>query len=134
MLTNLMIMYELPTEEEIRNAIYKALKKKKSFPSLVELRKNVIKELKKLNEKYTVSMRRVRIIAARSGFVKLDIKTKASDRKLKYCPVCGGRLEKIKNYSLLGEEVVVGYKCKFCQYKSGSKKELPVRYSFHFIR
>jgi len=127
-------MYELPKEEEIRNAIYFALRKNKSFPSLVKLREAVIKELKKLNENYTISMKRVRIIAARSGFVKINAKMKASNKKLKACPICGGKLEPIRNYNLLGKEVIIGYKCKLCSYKASIKNELPTRYSFQLAR
>ena len=127
-------MYELPKEEEIRNAIYFALKKNKNFPSLVRLRKAVLDELKKMNKNYKISMRRVRIIAARSGFVRISFKTKPSNKKLKFCPICGGKLEKIKNYSLLGEEVIIGYKCNLCTYKSGIKNEMPTRYSFQLVR
>ncbi|MCD6222954.1 MAG: hypothetical protein J7K12_04655 [Thermoplasmata archaeon] len=127
-------MYALPKEEEVRNAIYSALRKNKSFPSLVKLREAVMKELKKMNESYTISMRRVRIIAARSGFIKINAKMKASNKKLKACPICGAKLEPIKNYSLLGEEVVIGYKCKLCSYKASIKNEMPTRYSFQLAR
>ncbi|KAA0003203.1 MAG: hypothetical protein FE044_01845 [Thermoplasmata archaeon] len=127
-------MYALPKEEEIRNALYSALRKNKSFPSLVKLREAVIKELKKMNPSYTISMRRARVIAARSGFVKISAKMRASNKKLKVCPICGAKLEPIKNYSLLGEEVIIGYKCKLCSYKAGIKNEMPVRYSFQLVR
>ena len=127
-------MYALPKEEEVRNAIYSALRKNKSFPSLVKLREAVMKELKKMNESYTISMRRVRVIAARSGFVKINVKTRASNKKLKACPICGAKLEPIKNYSLLGEEVIIGYKCKLCSYKGSIKNEMPTRYSFQLAR
>lgn len=127
-------MYRIPTEEEVRNAIYLALKKRKSIPSLVELRKRVLIELKKLNKDYTISHKRVRIITARSGFVKISTKMKTTNKKPKACPICGGKLYPIKNYSLLGEEVVTGYKCKLCSYRTGAKNEIPVRYSFHLAK
>ncbi len=127
-------MYELPEEEEIRTALYLAMKKHRNFDSLTALHKATLKELKKINSSYAVSPKRVRIIAARSGFINLDIKTKDGDEKPYICPVCGGKLEKIKSVSLLGEEIVVGYKCKLCPYKSGVKKSIPVRYHFNFLR
>jgi len=127
-------MYELPTDEEVRNAIYFALRKNKSFPSLVKLREAVIKELKRMNNNYTISLRRTRIIAARSGCVKINAKMKASNKKLKACPICGGKLEPIKNYSLLGEEVIIGYRCRLCSYRASIKNELPTRYTFQLAR
>ena len=127
-------MYELPEEEEIRTAIYLAMKRYKNFDSLTALHNAVLNELKKINDNYAVSMKRVRIIAARSGFIKLDIKTKEGEGKPDRCPVCGGRLEKIKSLSLLGEEIIIGYRCKLCAYKTGMRKNIPVRYHFHFLR
>ncbi|KAA0000294.1 MAG: hypothetical protein FE047_01755 [Thermoplasmata archaeon] len=126
-------MYKLPTEEEIRGAIYGAMKKKKSFSSLTSLREEVLKELKKLDASYTVSLKRTRILAARSGFIRVEVKKKHTNKKIENCPVCGGKLEKIRNMSLLGEKIVIGYVCKSCRYKS-KVNELPLRYSFHFSR
>ncbi len=49
-----MYMYRVPKEEELRKAIYYALKKHGTFSSLTNLRDNVITELKKIEKEYTV--------------------------------------------------------------------------------
>ncbi len=126
-------MYKLPKEEEIRKAIYKAMKKRGSFTSLTSLREEILKELKKMNKNYTISLKRARILTARSGFVKIIVKKKQADKKMEMCPVCGAKLSKIKNISLLGEKVVIGYKCKLCNYR-GKINEMPTRYTFHFTK
>ena len=126
-------MYKIPKEEEIRRAIYRTLKRYGSFPSLNRLRKGVLEELKSMDKKYTISIPRVRILAARSGFVKVKVKKKHERKKFRGCPVCGGQLRRIKNLSLLGKEVVIGYKCELCSYK-GTTNEVPLRYSFHITR
>ncbi len=126
-------MYRIPKEEEIRGVLYKVLRRHGSFSSLNKLRHAILEELKKINEEYTVSIKRARIIAARAGFVKVNVKKKHGKKKFEKCPVCGGKLREIKNLSLLGKEVVVGYKCELCKYK-GKIYEVPVRYSFHLTK
>jgi hypothetical protein len=124
-------MYKIPKEEEIRKAIYRTLKKHGSFSSLNKLRKGILEELKRMNEKYTISIPRARVLTARSGFVKIRVKKKHERKELNECPVCRGRLKYIKNLSLTGKEVVVGYRCELCSYK-GARNEAPLRYLFHF--
>jgi len=126
-------MYKLPKEEEVRKAIFNAIKKKKNFASLKDLRNSILQELKKIDENYTISMGRARNITARSGFVKISTKNKKSSKNISQCPVCGGAIEKIKNLSLLGEKIVVGYRCKTCGYKC-KKGEVPSRYEFYFTK
>ena len=126
-------MYKIPKEMEIRTAIYRALKRHGHFSSLNKLRKGIIEELKKIDKKYTISIPRARILTARSGFVKIKVKKKHEKKELHECPVCGDQLKKIKNLSLLGEKVVIGYRCQLCRYK-GTMNEVPLRYSFHFSK
>ena len=126
-------MYKIPTEEEIRKAVYKTFKKHGSFSSLNRLRKGVLKELKKIDENFTISLPRTRILTARAGFVKVRVKKKHEKKPMQKCPVCKGRMKEIKNLSLLGEEVVRGYTCMVCKYKS-TLNESPLRYSFHLTK
>ena len=126
-------MYKIPKEEEVRKAIYKALRKYNSFSSLNKLRHAVLAELEKMDREYTISIRRTRILAARAGFVKVKAKKRHGRKRFEECPICGGKLREIKNLSLLGEEVVVGYKCNLCKYK-GKINEVPVRYSFYLSK
>ena len=124
-------MYKIPKEEEIRKAIYRALRKYGSFSSLSSLRLGILEELKKMDENYTISMKRARILTARSGFVKLEIKKRHTKKKVEKCPVCGGNLKEIRNLNLEGKQVIIGYRCTLCNYK-GRVYEKPTRYSFHF--
>lgn len=125
-------MYKLPKEKEIRKAIYKSLRKYGGFSSLSEFRKEILTELKKLNKEYTISMKRAKLLAVHSGFVKFDVKKKCSNKIVKKCPVCGDKMQEIKNLDLLGNEIIIGYKCKSCKYK-GRINEVPARYKFYFI-
>ncbi|HDN50405.1 MAG TPA: hypothetical protein ENG06_01355 [Thermoplasmatales archaeon] len=126
-------MYKVPKEEEVRKAIYRSLKKHGSFSSLYQLREGVLQELRKMDDEYTISIPRTRTVTARSGFVKITVKKRHERKKMDKCPVCGKELKKIKNLSLLGEEVVVGYACTLCGYR-GKINEGPLRYIFHLSR
>lgn len=126
-------MYKVPKEEELRKAIYHVLKKSGAFSSLYSLRNGVVEELKKMDKEYTVSLSRVKVVAARSGFVKIDVKKKHEKKDWESCPVCGNHTKEVKNMSLLGDRVVVGYRCELCGYKS-KKNEGPLQYAFHLSR
>jgi len=123
--------YRVPTGEEIVVAIYKALKKHGTIDSQTKMRDMVMEELMMLDGKYRVSPQRVRKLAVRAGFIRMEIKSREGEGGLARCPVCGSKLKKIKNFSLWGKEVVVGYRCSVCNYKSGVKKQIPTRYIFH---
>ena len=126
-------MYRIPREEEVRKALYVVLKRNDSIESLKKLRDEVLKELKKINKDYRISIRRCRVIAAHSGFVKIEVKKGHGNKKMRKCPICGNKLTPIKSISLLGETVVTGYKCGLCGYRGGID-EMPVRYEFHLTR
>ncbi|MCD6481597.1 MAG: hypothetical protein J7L31_04925 [Thermoplasmata archaeon] len=126
-------MYKIPKEEEVRKALYAVLKKYGYVSSLKKLRDEMAKELKKMDSSYRLSMRRARIIAARSGFVRVEVKKGKGKMEGKNCPVCGNKMKPIRSISLLGEKVVLGYKCGLCGY-SGKMDEMPVKYEFHLTR
>ncbi len=126
-------MYKIPREEEVRKVLYNVLKRNSYLPSLKKLRDEVANELQKIDKYYHISMRRMRIIAARSGFVRVEVKKGKGKLGGKNCPVCGNRMKPIKSISLLGEKVVLGYKCNLCGY-NGKIDEMPVKYEFHLTR
>ena len=105
------------------------MKKHSSFSSLTKLRKEVITELKKMDKQFTVSLSRIRTIAAHSGFIKVEVKKRYDINEHTVCPVCDSYLKPVKNWSLLGEKIVIGYKCERCNYKA-RKNEGPLRYLF----
>ncbi|KAA0002829.1 MAG: hypothetical protein FE048_02930 [Thermoplasmata archaeon] len=123
--------YRIPKSEEVVIAIYKALKKYGTIDSQWKLREKVTNELKNLDEGYRVSIQRVRKLAVKAGFIKMEIKSREGEEEVTTCPVCDSKLKKIKNISLWGKEVTIGYKCISCPYKSGKKKQVPTRYIFH---
>ncbi len=46
------------------------------------------------------------------------------------CPVCGARLRKVRNMTVFGGTVTLGYRCDRCRYWTGLRKRVPTRYIF----
>lgn len=123
--------YSLPSSEEVVVAIYKVLREHGTIDTQHTLRQGVLRELQAWDSSYTVSEERVRTLAARANFTRVDIHSREGTTRARRCPVCGGDLQRVKNLSLWGDEVTVGYTCNTCSYKGGVKQRVPTRYVFH---
>jgi len=111
-------------------ALYKALTRHGTIDSQRQLRDAVLAELQKWDGQYTVSPQRVRQAAIRAGFVDMEIRSREGQEPATSCPVCGGKLRGVRNRSLWGEKVTIGYMCSTCGYKSGVNRQVPTRYIF----
>jgi hypothetical protein len=127
------MVYRLPSSEELMVALYKALNRHGTIDSQGKLRDMVVKELQKWDSQYRVSPQRVRRAAIRAGFVDMEILSREGQgtKTQQSCPVCDTRLKNVRNKSLWGKDVTIGYRCPTCGYKSGMKKQVPIRYIFH---
>ncbi len=123
--------YSLPSSEEVVVAIYKVLRDHGTVDTQQKLRQEVLHELRAWDSSYTVSEERVRTLAARANFTRVDVHSREGHTPARRCPVCGGTLQRVKNLSLWGEEVTVGYTCDICSYKGGMRQRVPTRYVFH---
>jgi hypothetical protein len=126
--------YHIPNDENIRKALENIFKKVHIVNSQKELKKLVIKELKTKNNNYGLSEKRLRNIAIKTDFIKLDIHSREGDPKkiLSKCPVCENSLSRVKNLTIWGGEVTIEFRCLKCGYWTGKKKRIPTRYYFHF--
>ncbi len=97
------------------------------------------RELKALLERvmakdgdYLVSGPRARKIAYGSGLVGMEIECRETHelKSLFNCPVCGHRLKLVKNMTVFGGTVNLGYRCEYCPYWTGLKRRVPTRYIF----
>ncbi len=125
--------YHIPSNEEVVIAIYRVLKDCGTITSQEELGDKVIHELKKLNPAYQVSPQRVRRLAAKTGFIHIEIHSRDDEGNLDECPVCDSRLQKEHGVSLWGKKVTTGLICPTCGYKAGKRKQRPTRYIFHTV-
>ena len=124
--------YRLPSNEEIEHAIAAVLKREKKLPSESRFLSLVRRELKRKDKEYTVSHERLRRIALRSGLCKVTIHTREvpTRRAMTRCPVCNTQVEAVKNETIFGGSVTLGYECPFCGYWTGMKRRVPQRYVF----
>lgn len=124
--------YRLPSIEEVEHAISAVLRREKKLPSESRFLSLVRRELKRKDKDYTISHERLRRVALRSGLCKVTIHTReVSNRKpMARCPVCNTRVEPVKNETIFGGTVTLGYECPFCGYWTGMKRRVPQRYVF----
>ena len=97
-----------------------------SAESLIEAVLQQANELAELEKKKDIAAR-IRLYAKVANWVK-EVDPEADD--LTECPVCGGELKVIKNKTLYGWNISLGYICTQCPYWTGQKKRVPVRYVF----
>lgn len=121
------------SDEQVLDAIKSVFKKNITIQSQNKLKRLIDSELSKKKKKLGVSASRLRNIAIKSGFVKLEIHSRKGDPKklMVKCPVCGGSLKKVKNLTIWGGEVTIEFSCSNCGYWTGKQKRIPTRYVFH---
>lgn len=125
--------YQIPTEDQIKSALKKVLNKFRTVNTQYKLKDLVTKELNTKKEKYGISPSRLRVIAIKSDFIKLEIHSREGDPKklMIKCPVCESPLKRVKNLTIWGGKVTIEFQCKKCGYWTGKKKRIATRYVFH---
>ena len=125
--------YHLPSDDQIKDALERILKKFRTVQSQNKLRSLVTQELNKKKKKFGITGSRIRNIAINSDFVKLEIHSREGDPKklMIKCPVCKSTLKRVKNLTIWGGEVTIEFRCNKCSYWTGKKKRMPTRYVFH---
>jgi hypothetical protein len=125
---------QTPSDKQVETALRTVLKTFRTVPSQNKLRELVSKELSTKKKQLGVSVRRLRTLAIKSDFVKLEIHSREGDPKkvLTKCPVCGSGLSRVKNLTIWGGKVTIEFRCSNCGYWTGKKKRIPTRYVFHW--
>ena len=123
--------YRIPNEARIRESLVRVFSTRPMVESQRRLKALVEKDLKG-EEKYRVGEPRLRVIAIESGLVNLEIRCRDTleMRSLIKCPVCGERLQKVRNMTVYGGTVTLGYRCPRCKYWTGLRRRVPTRYVF----
>ena len=123
--------YRIPSDARVREAIVRLFSTRQMVDSQRKLKQLVEKDLKG-DEKFRVGERRLRLLAIDSELVDLEIHCRDTNemRSLVKCPVCGARLKKVRNMTVFGGTVTLGYRCERCKYWTGLKRRIPTRYVF----
>jgi uncharacterized protein with PIN domain len=124
--------YKLPSDEEVSEAIKRSLSRRGLVNSQRKLTDLVKRELKSIDSEYAVTEERVRKLAIERGLAKLAINARDTGTKTSSstCPVCSKRMGHIKNLTVYGGSVDLGYRCPKCGYWTGVKSRRPIRYIF----
>ncbi|TLZ57877.1 MAG: hypothetical protein E6K12_06900 [Methanobacteriota archaeon] len=123
--------YRIPNDVRVRDSLVRVFSTRPVVESQRRLKALVEKDLKG-EEKYRVGEPRLRVLAIESGLVDLEIHCRDTTemRSLVRCPVCGNRLKKVRNMTVFGGTVTLGYRCERCKYWTGLKRRVPTRYVF----
>src|SRR2546427_11827328 len=112
--------YRLPSDDRVRDSLVRVFSTRPMVDSQRRLKQLVEKDLKG-DEKYRVGEPRLRLLAIDPGLVDLEIRCRDTEemRSLIKCPVCGARLKKVRNMTVYGGTVTLGYRCERCKYWTG---------------
>lgn len=129
-------MYKIASDEEVVEALKKVLSAHLTVNSQYRLKKLVEKELANIEPHYKVSGPRLRLLALNNNFVSIEIHARETDIKkpISKCPVCGSKLKRVKNQTIFGGTVTLGFVCWHCSYWTSIKRRVPIRYVFSFKR
>lgn len=125
-------MYKIPSDEEIVLALQNVMAKRRVINSQWRLKKFVEKEIIDIDPNYKVGEVRLRILAINFDIVDVEIhyrKTKTK-KALNRCPVCRGKLKRIRSQTIFEGTVTTGYKCTRCPYRTGLERRVPTKYIF----
>jgi DNA-directed RNA polymerase subunit M/transcription elongation factor TFIIS len=126
--------YKIPKADILALAIKEALREHKTVISQAKLTELVNLKLKKMDPEYAASEERVRRVTLMTKLAKVEIQTRELEDKSHNtpCPVCGKkRMRRIQNRTIFDGKVTLGYRCRYCGYRTGLKRSVPVRYIFN---
>lgn len=124
--------YRIPPEEILSEVIKGILNDRSVINSQKALSKYVNDVLKSMNPEYTATEGRIRRTLINNALGKIEIHARESDERSKAgrCPVCSSKMIRIRNQTIFGGTVTLGYKCLKCPYWTGIRKRVPIRYIF----
>lgn len=131
-------MYKIPSDGQVIEALREVFGKRRVVTSQRALKTLVDKELRAMLDEggkktdYRVGETRLRALVLKSSVADLDIHCRETVRKtsLGKCPVCRSKLKRVKNLTVYGGTVTLGYHCKTCGYWTGLKQRVPTKYVF----
>jgi hypothetical protein len=123
--------YRIPSDDRVVDSLRRILSTRQMVESQRKLKQLVEKDLRG-DDKFRVGEPRLRVLAIESGLVDLEIRCRDTPemRSLMKCPVCGNRLRKVRNMTVFGGTVTLGYRCERCKYWTGLRRRVPTRYIF----
>ena len=102
------------------------------IPSQAALRRALLPGLVKRDPLFVLGGPRMRRILLDAPGVRVEVRyaERSTRRPLQRCPVCRSEVRPIRNRTLEGDRVTLGYRCTHCAYWTHLKRRVPVRYRF----
>ena len=125
-------MYKIPTDDEIALALKNVMAKRRTVYSQRRLKALVEKELQDMDPNYRIGAVRLRLFAINLNIANVEIRYRKTKTKkvLNRCPVCRGKLKRIRSQTVFDGTVTVGYECTRCPYRTGLERKVPNKYIF----
>jgi hypothetical protein len=125
--------YRRPPAELVRSAARRTLGRGgRAVGSQAALRRALLPALTATDPLFVLGGWRLRKILLDSPGVRVDVRytERFTRRTLTRCPVCRSELRPIRNQTLEGDRVTLGYRCTRCAYWTHLRRRVPVRYRF----
>jgi len=124
--------YRIPPVKILSQSISEVIRDKGTVVSQRKFTELVNANLKKKDPEYSASGERIRRVAIFKGLARLHIHYRETKEPSDHsnCPVCRSETKEIRNQTLTGENVMLGFRCTKCPYWTGPDKRVPVRYTF----
>ncbi|MCI4335462.1 MAG: hypothetical protein L3K04_07555 [Thermoplasmata archaeon] len=122
-----------PDPEVVRAAALRALRRAgRPFESQAALRRAMLPLLREEERRFALGGARMRRLLLDSPALRLEVHyaKRPTDRPIDRCPVCRSDLVPIRNRTLTGGVVTLGFRCGRCQYWTHLERRVPVRYRF----
>jgi hypothetical protein len=128
--------YKVPSDQEVVDAINTVMARDHIIRSQTEFQSQVHEELKAKDPDFTITGERLRKIALDKAGLTIEIQGREveSDRAISRCPVCRSPLKAMKNITIYGGTVTLGFKCTKCPFWTGKKRRVPTRYTFYKMK
>ncbi len=125
--------YRLPPGDLVRAVARRQLGRMgQSNRSQAGLRRALLPSLTAKDPLFVLGGWRLRKLLLDSPGVRVDVRyaERPTRRPLQRCPVCRSALRPIRNRTLEGDRVTLGYRCTHCAYWTHLRRRVPVRYRF----
>jgi hypothetical protein len=125
--------YRLPPGDLVRSTARRQLGRMGlRARSQAGLRRALLPSLAAKDPLFVLGGWRLRKLLLDSPGIRVDVRyaERPTRRPLQRCPVCRSSLRPIRNRTLEGDRVTLGYRCTHCAYWTHLRRRVPVRYRF----
>ena len=125
--------FRLPPAELVQSIARRLISRVgRPIGSQAALRRAVLPSLAAKDPLFVLGGWRLRKLLLDAPGVRVGVRyaERPTRRPLQRCPVCRSPVKPIRNRTLEGDRVILGYRCTRCEYWTHLRRRVPVRYRF----